>query len=149
MEIAYSIDINATPRTVFHYLETPEMAKQWQKGVCETEILDDTPGRIGTTFRERMESEEGGLEMLGSITEFVPERVIAFRLESKIHKVAVRYSVEPIIRGVRLEIISTIEFKFPLSILSWFLGKKFKADTLSELMGECAALKRLCETGFE
>ena len=146
MDITYSIEINATPTTVFKRLETPEMAKEWMKGVGDYEILHETPERIGTTFRERMESDNGGLDMLGTITEFVPERVIAFRLESKIHTVAVRYSIEPILGGSRLNINSTIRFKFPMSIASWFFGNKFKAETLSELTGECEKLKRLCET---
>jgi uncharacterized protein YndB with AHSA1/START domain len=147
MDISYSVEIFATPATVFKHLETPEMAKEWMKGVGDSEILHETPERIGTTFRERMESENDGLDMLGMITEFVPERVIAFRLESKIHTVAVRYSVEPLSTGSRLNINSTIRFKFPMSIPSWFFGNKFKTETLSELTGECATLKRLCETG--
>jgi uncharacterized protein YndB with AHSA1/START domain len=148
MKIAYSLDIHATPKTVFHYLEVPENAKEWMKGITETEILHETPERTGTTFRERMESDEGGLDMQGSITEFVPERVIAFRLESKIHTVNVRYSVEPQISGARLKIDSSIQFRFPMSIMAWFLGKKMRAEFLAELQGECAELKRLCETGF-
>jgi uncharacterized protein YndB with AHSA1/START domain len=147
MDITYTMDINATPSAVFKRLETPEMAKEWMKGIGDSEILHETPERIGTTFRERMESENGGLDMLGTITEFIPERVIAFRLESKIHTVAVRYSVEPQLSGSRLNIYSIIRFKFPMSIPSWFFGNKFMEETLSELTGECATLKRLCETG--
>jgi uncharacterized protein YndB with AHSA1/START domain len=148
MEIAHSIAITASPETVFTYLDVPEKAKEWMKGVAETEILHEPPGRIGTTFRERMESDEGGLDMLGSITEYVPERLIAFRLESKIHTVTVRYSVEPQLSGVRLAVESRVDFKFPMSILGWFIGRNMKADLSAELQGECKELKRLCETGF-
>jgi uncharacterized protein YndB with AHSA1/START domain len=148
MEIAHSIIIYASPEEVFTYLDVPEKAKEWMKGIAETEILHETSGRVGTTFRERMESDEGGLDMLGSITEYVPERLIAFRLESKIHTVTVRYSVEPQLSGVRLAVESRVEIKFPMSVLGWFIGRKMKADLLSELQGECAELKRLCETGF-
>jgi uncharacterized protein YndB with AHSA1/START domain len=117
MEITYSVRINTKPEVVFTRLESPEMAKEWQKGVGETEILHETPERIGTSFREMMTSAEGKLEMTGEIIEFIPDRAIAFRLESKLHEIRVRYSLEPLSTGTRLDIQSAIRWKFPMNIL--------------------------------
>jgi uncharacterized protein YndB with AHSA1/START domain len=146
MEITYSVRIDTVPETVFDRLEAPELAKEWQKGVGETEILHDTPERIGTTFREMMTSNEGALEMMGEIIEFIPDRAIAFHLESKMHEIRVRYLLEPLSTGTRLDIQSTIRWKFPMNIMELFFGKKISSNILEELRGECDELKRLCET---
>jgi hypothetical protein len=146
MKIDYSIDIQSEPKLVFAWIGKPEKAKVWMKNVSDAEIIRETPERVGTTFRERVEEGGNGLDMLGEITGFVPNRSISFHLESKIHKLNVDYTVADHTSGARLIVNSTIHWKFPLNVMEWFIGKKMKANILEEFRGECAELKRLCET---
>jgi len=55
MKLKYSIDINCTPEQLWYWLGTPERAMVWQTNVSKTEIIEETPNMIGTTFRETIE----------------------------------------------------------------------------------------------
>ncbi len=115
------------------------------KNVSDMEIIRETPDRVGTTFRERVEEGGKGLDMLGEITGFVPDRSIAFHLESKMHKLDVDYAVVDHAGGTRLMVHSTIHWKFPMNVMKLFIGKKIRENILEEFRGGCAELKRLCE----
>jgi hypothetical protein len=146
MRITHSIEINRKPEVVFPWAGDPQKARQWQKNVGEAEILEGAPDKVGTTFRERVEEGGQGLEMLGTITGIDPGRSIAFRLESKIHTVDVAYSVEPCPRGSRFSADVAIRWKFPMNVMSFFIGKKIQTNMRDELRAEFAELKRLCES---
>jgi hypothetical protein len=146
MKITYSIDIQREPKLVFAWIGNPEKAKAWMKNVSNSEIIRETPERVGTTFRERVEEGGSGLDMLGEITGFVPDRSISFHLKSKIHELDVDYTVVDHAGGACLMVNSTIHWKFPMNVMELFIGKKIKANILEEFRGECAELKRLCET---
>ncbi|MGB7538598.1 MAG: SRPBCC family protein [Anaerolineales bacterium] len=146
MKIEYSIDIHSQPKMVFARIGDPEKAKAWMKNVSNSEIIRETPERVGTTFRERVEEGGNGLDMLGEITGFVPDRSISFHLTSKIHELDVDYAVVDHAGGARLMVNSTIRWKFPMNVMELFIGKKIRSNILEEFRGECAELKRLCET---
>ena len=50
--------------------------------VTKTEILHETPERVGTTFREVVEEDGNGVELQGVITDYKPDRSISFHLGS-------------------------------------------------------------------
>src|SRR5512146_436610 len=102
MQINSSIDIRSTPKGVFSWLEAPEKAMTWMNSVSRTEILLDTPGRVGTTFREVLEENGHMLEMRGVITGYQPDKSISFHLESSVNALDVQYSVVEIPEGVRV-----------------------------------------------
>ena len=146
MEIASSIDINSTPEIVFEWLANPEKAMQWMTSVSSGEILHETPEKIGTTFREVVEDEGGSLEMHGMITGFEAGKMIAFHLESRVNIVDVKYRVEPTPGGVRLDYRANVKWKFPVNMISIFVGKKMKQNILAQLQDELKSLKNLCES---
>lgn len=147
MKISSAIDINCEPVEVFTWIDEPGKAMLWQKGVKSGEIIKETPERIGTTFKETMEEDGKSLEMHGMITNYIPDELISFQLESKIHKVRVNY----VIKGEKdrsiVLIDSTISWKFPMSIISVFIGSRIRAKIQHQTQMELAELKRLCETG--
>ena len=67
MKISCTIDINSTPEEVWDWIGTPEKAMVWQTNVTKTEILQETPDMIGTTFRETIEENGHGVEMHGVV----------------------------------------------------------------------------------
>jgi len=145
MKISSAIDINSTPQEVFGWLEDPEKAKQWMTSVTETEILHETPDRVGTSFRETVEDEGGSLEMQGFISGFEADKSIAFHLESRVNTVDVEYWVGKIGTGVCLEYHADIRWKFPMNIISIFMGHKIRQNILEQLAVELNKLKELCE----
>ena len=109
------------------------------------EILHDTPERVGTTFREVVEDESGSIEMRGMITGFEPDKSIAFHLESRVNIVDVEYQVEKTDDGSRLMYHAKIKWKFPVNIISIFMGNKMRQSILAQLQDELGRLKELCE----
>jgi hypothetical protein len=147
MRISTSVEIHCRPEVVFSWLDQPEKAKVWMKSVSKTEIISETPGRVGTTFKETVEETGEGLDMEGEITGYELNRSITFHLQSKIHSLDVTYLVEQQGEFVRLSIDSDIHWKFPVNIISLFMGIKMKAAILSQTSEELNALKELCEKG--
>jgi uncharacterized protein YndB with AHSA1/START domain len=145
MKISFSIDINSTPATVFGWLEEPEKATKWMTSVTKTEILHETPERIGTTFREVVEEDGSGVELQGVITDFKPNKSISFHLDSRVNAVDVEYYVEETQNGTRLTQNANVRWKFPVNVISIFMGVKIKQNITAQSQKEFEKLKELCE----
>jgi uncharacterized protein YndB with AHSA1/START domain len=146
MKINYSVQICNQPEVVFAWLSSPERARVWMESVSHTEILHQTDEMTGTTFRETVEEDGNQLEMEGVITNFVQNQCIAFHLKSRIHALEVEYRIEGDVDGVRLIAASDIHWKFPMNIISLFIGSKMKQNILSQMEREFSKLKTLCES---
>jgi uncharacterized protein YndB with AHSA1/START domain len=146
MDIEFEIEIAQPPKVVFPWIGDPDKAMQWQKNVKGGEILVETPNKIGTTFKEIIEEDGNELEMYGSITEYNEGKLIGFHIESRIHEFDVRYSVEKIEGGSNVSTEVNIRWKFPMNVMSLFIGKKMEASLLEGLESEFHELKRICET---
>ena len=145
MKISSTLNISCASEVVFSWIENPEKARVWMTSVSGGEILHETPNRVGTTFREVVEDENGSIEMHGTISGFEPNKSIAFHLESRVNIVDVEYSVEKIARETRLAYHADIHWKFPVNFISIFMGNKMRQSILAQLQGELGKLKELCE----
>jgi len=130
---------------VFPWIAEPEKAMKWQKNVKDGEILINKPEIIGTTFKEIIEEDGNSLEMYGTITKYIKNNIIGFHLESKIHEFDVSYSVIDINKKTKITIEATIKWKFPLNVISLFIGKKMKDGLIKQLDSEIFDLKNICE----
>jgi hypothetical protein len=139
------MDINCTPERVWYWLGTPERAVIWQTNISKTEILEQTPNWIGTTFRETIEENGKGVEMQGIITDYQENRSLAMHMNSKYNMVEVKWQIEPMGRYTRLNLQANIRFKSFLRILSIILWPTFKRQIQRQLDREYAKLKELCE----
>jgi hypothetical protein len=97
---------------------------KWQKAVKGGEVIVDKPEKIGTTFREVIEEDGRTLEMHGTISRYVENRTMGFHIVSKMHEFDVTCSIEPSSEKTRMKIEATIRWKFPMNIVSLFLGRK-------------------------
>lgn len=147
MHLAFEVDIGSDLETVFSWLATPEKAKIWMTSVSETEIIDEKPGMVGTTFRERVEEGGGGIDMRGSVTAFAQDRQISFHLESRVHRLDVDYRVGVVGDLVRLTVTSDVPWRFPVNVASVFFGGTIKRKIVEQSEQELARLKELCEAG--
>jgi hypothetical protein len=145
MKMSISIPIHASPSSIFPWISEPEKAIHWQKGVKDSKVIQETPERIGTTFIEEIEENGKALVMYGEITNYIQNELMAFRLDSKIHKVNVQYSVNGNENISTVSVISSINWKFPMSIISFFIGQKIKAKIIQQTESELIALKQFCE----
>ncbi len=145
MKISTSIEIHSTPEVVFGWLSRPEKTMAWMTSVSRTELLEETAGMVGTTFREVVEDDSGSIEMRGTITGYEPLHSISFHLSSRVNALDVTYCVEPIPGGVRVTEDAKVDWRFPVNVLSLFAGEKLRHGILSQLEGEFRKLKQLCE----
>jgi hypothetical protein len=146
MEISSGITIKSTPGEVFSWLEDPEKAMTWMTSVSGGEILHESPDRVGTTFREVVEDESGSLEMHGVITGFEAGKMIAFHLESRVNIVDVEYRVEKSMHAARLDYHANVKWKFPVNMISIFMGEVMRQNITAQLEDELSRLKELCES---
>lgn len=147
MRIACEIRISKAPEAVFPWIADPAKAMQWQRNVKGGEIIDSTPDMVGTTFRETIEENGRSLDMAGEITQYLKDRLIAFRLESRIHVVEVSYSVEAVNAQTRVSVLAGITWKFPMNVASLLLGGKMRRELAAQVDGELRELKAICESG--
>ncbi len=145
MNIEHGIEISRPPEQVFPWIADPDKAMQWQKNVRGGEILIETPEKIGTTFKETIEEDGSELEMHGRITEYVEGDRIGFHIESRIHEFDVIYVVKKTAKGSKVSTKIDIRWKFPMNVISLFIGKKMKASLLEDIEAEFHELKRICE----
>ena len=146
MRITYANEILKPPEFVFPWIAEPDKAMQWQKNVKGGEVIINRPEVIGTTFKEEIEEGGNSLEMYGVITKFIRNQIIEFHLESKIHKLDVSYSVEELNKTTKIIVDARIKWKFPINLLSIFIGNKMKKGIAEQMESEILELKRICET---
>ncbi len=146
MKIENSVEINATPRTVFYWLAEPERAERWVISVTRSEIIRETPNKVGTTFREYVEEDGRGIEMNGVVTEFVPDELFAVHLESKVNEVDVRFSLREK-EGVT-QLVQNVDLRLRglLKVVGLFLRASIRERVSRQAQNEFLRLKQLCET---
>ena len=79
MRISHSVEIRSTPDKVFYWLAEPERALEWMTSVTNGEIIEKTPDMVGTRFRETVEENGAGTELIGTITELTQDAVVLFK----------------------------------------------------------------------
>ena len=96
------LEISKPAISVFPWIEKPENAVKWQHNVKEAEILLNKPAVIGTKFMETIEEGGKSLEMHGTVTKYVKDKLIGFHLKSKIHEVDVCYYLDEFHSGTKV-----------------------------------------------
>jgi hypothetical protein len=147
MRITCVNEILKPPEIVFPWIAEPDKAMQWQKNVKGGEVLINKPEVIGTTFKEQVEEGGKSLEMVGVITQYIENQIIEFHLESKIHEVDVSYSLQALNNDSKITVDASINWKFPMNLMSIFIGSKMKKGIEEQMESEILELKRICEAG--
>ena len=148
MKITCTVDVKCTPERVWYWLGTPERAMVWQTNVSKTEVLQETPNMVGTTFRETIEEEGRGVEMSGIVTDYRENQSLAMHLRSKYNVVDVDWRIEEVGESTRLTVHANIRFRSFIGVLSVLIRPVFKKRIVAQLQEELAMLKELCEREF-
>lgn len=120
---------------------------EWMTSVSRTEIIDQTPDWIGTTFRETVEEDGRGTELRGVVTDFRENERMAFHLEGEFNTVDVVWTLRA--RGEITEVLQVAEVRFKglMRVLVLVLAPAFKKKITAQGQSEFAKLKALCERG--
>lgn len=145
MKVLTSVEIKAAPDQVFYWIERPERAKKWVTNVTRSEYIIETSERIGTSFREYVEEGGQGIEMMGIVTEFQPNKLFAVHLESESHSAEVSFVLKG--EGGRTLLTQNVELHFK-NELDEATYDSIKKHIVNQARGEFAQLKRLCEQGI-
>jgi hypothetical protein len=145
MKIVNAIEIQATAAEVFYWLGDPNRAVKWMTSVSRTEIINQTPNTIGTTFRETVEEDGRGTEMRGVVVDFLANERMAFHLEGRFNTVDVAWTLEEEGGITCVSQIAVLRFKGVLSVLSLLFARRFKRKVEAQGQREMTELKRLCE----
>jgi len=119
----------------------------WQTSVSKTEIVQETPDMIGTTFRETIEENGRSVELHGVVTGYRENQLLAMHISSKYHSVDVEHRLEEIENRTRLTQNATIRFKSFMKVVRILIGPAFKKKIMDQSQKEFAKLKELCERG--
>lgn len=145
MKIKNTIEIYSTPVKVFRWLNDPDRAMEWMTSVTKTEIIEKTPKMVGTTFREIIEEDGHGTEMIGIITDYEPNDMISFHLEGKFNSVDVKFTVKKSGETTRLTQTAEIHFKSFVRVMSLIMWPFFRKKIIDQAYREFLKLKELCE----
>ena len=70
-------------------------------------------------------------------------------MESRVNSVDVKYIVEMIPNGTLLTQTANIRWKFPVNVISVFMGSKMMQNISAQSQKEFEKLKELCERDIE
>ena len=93
--------INRPIVDVFGFLKENENALQWQAGLLQVRITNGTMG-VGRAWVDVVQFLGQRLEVASELTEYEPERVLAFKSTSGPIPLQGRYSFEPDGKGTRV-----------------------------------------------
>jgi uncharacterized protein YndB with AHSA1/START domain len=150
MKNRYSLEIDAPPERVFAWLGNSERALRWVPNLIESEDLEVTPSRIGSTFRHVYQERGRRMEMRGTVTAYETDRHFACELTSDMFDLSVDYRLESMGRRTRLTQESETHFKsLPLRLIGALLTPLMKKASQRGLADSFGKLKRLAEAADE
>lgn len=117
MEIEQSIIIHRPVTQVFSFVSNPENTKSWQPEVIEHKMLSDGPMGLGSKMRHVSKFMGRRIEVNIDITEFVPNRKIAFQVVSGTLPYTICYVFGPDGNGTRFTYSAVMPNNFLLKLM--------------------------------
>jgi uncharacterized protein YndB with AHSA1/START domain len=147
MKNAFTIEIDAPPARVFHWLDGGERVLRWIPNLVENADLDVKPGKVGSTFRHVYLERGRHMEMTGTVTAYERNRRLACALDGALFDLVVDYRLDDLGGRTRLTQESETHFKSAAMKLMGLLMKPFmRKMTQAQVDQTFAALKRLAES---
>ena len=102
MQTKLSIEIEATPETVFKWIVEPECVKQWLPNIAEYEFSDGGVASVGTHLVQTWHDDGQETQFEGEITGYDLNKHFEIYLENKNTQVNVAYSLTKSGNGTKL-----------------------------------------------
>ncbi|MDO6812139.1 SRPBCC family protein [Tenacibaculum soleae] len=83
-EVKYTVEIEVDKpiEEVFKKFEDTDLMKQWLPDVKSIEILEEKPGKVGSTYTMVVENNGQEIKMIEKITAYIPNKKITFQFHS-------------------------------------------------------------------
>jgi uncharacterized membrane protein len=138
-----SVEINRPIDEVFDF--TNDHVVEWSLTVVEDTVIDDTPDRVGTTFKCVTESRGKRLEFQGEVTRWERPHVSAINLVGDSFDIEAAYFFETTPDGTRVTQKAVISPKGFLKVVFFLCGWMMGQAGCDEARKELEKLKRVLE----
>lgn len=146
MKTAISVEIERPISEVFRY--TNENISDWSLTVIEDEILDETPEKVGSTFRILTEERGRKMEMTGVVTRYEIDRLSEVHLTGPGFEIDALYEFKDLGNGkVRVTETAQVHPKGLFKVMLFLFGWAMKRSNCKALQNELDSLKEKLEAG--
>lgn len=150
MQAEASVEINRPIEDVFDF--TNEYVAEWSITVVEDMVIDETPDRVGTTFKCLTQSQGKEMEFHGVVTRWERPHVSASELVGDSFDIEVSYFFEKTAEGTRVTQKSIVSPKGFMKVFFFLFGWMMCKSNCESASNELENLKRILEerdTAFE
>ena len=145
MKSSYSIDIEAKPEHVFHWMDDAQRVMQWVPNLIENEDLQITPEKVGSTFRQVYLENGRRMEMFGVVTAHEPNRRIRVEITGTSFDLDVDYRLDDLGGRTRVTQDTEVSFKGFLKVIGVIMMPLLKKSSQKQQEDSFAKLKQLSE----
>lgn len=148
MENESSIDIARSREVVFDFLNDPKNLKKIVPNLVDEGVIEETPGKVGTTFWHVYEEHGRKMKMTGVVTEYQRPDRSAVKLDGAMFGLDVTYRLEesgP--NATRLTQVARVQWKHVFKIMGLLMRKRVKEEGLKTQAENFARLKAMLEEG--
>lgn len=136
-----SITISRPPSEVFAFLADLNNIPKFQAEVLTSKVITTGPTKVGTRFTEEVKMGPMRTTTNCEVTEFSPDRMMAFKAISTSINYEGRFLVEPWEKGAKLTIAGSVQ---PIGL--WKLMQPImKVEFKNGIKKELAAIKEILE----
>lgn len=144
MQSEASVEINRPIGEVFEF--TNDHVVEWSLTVVEDTVINETPDRVGTTFKCVTQSRGQRLEFQGEVTRWQRPHVSAIKLVGDSFDIEAAYFFEATADGTRVTQKAVISPKGFLKVVFFLCGWMMGKATCDEAQKELDNLKRMLES---
>ena len=139
-----SVEIERPIDEVFQY--TNDHVAEWSLTVVEDELIEEKPGRVGSTFRCITEDHGKRMEFHGVVTGHEPPNRSAIHLAGQYFDIEAEYLFEDLGGSTRVTQRSNVAAKGMLRILFFLFGWMMRKSTCKAVENELDNLKLVLES---
>lgn len=140
-----SVEIDRPIVEVFEY--TVDHVAEWSNIVVEDTMIEEKPGRVGSTFHNVTEDHGQRMEFQGTVTRHEPPTISACHLTGDSFDIDVEYLFEDLGSRTRVTQHSTVMPKGLLRVFFFLFGWLMHKSSCKAAENELLNLKRLLEEG--
>ena len=145
MENVGSIEINRPIDDVFR--AAVDYMPEWSLIVVEDEIIEPSPGVVGSTFRTVTEDKGNRMVFQGVVTQYDPPHVNAVHLSGDMFNIDTEFQFEDLGGRTKVTQFAKVTGKGAFKFILWCMGWLMKKSHCQATMRELESLKRYCESG--
>lgn len=129
MENQYSIDIERPRAEVFEFLTDRKNIRVLVPNLVDEGMIEETPGRVGTTFWHVYEEQGRRMKMSGVVTEYQPPERSAVSIDGAMFGLDVAYVLESTSPSTtRLTQVAKVRWKHVFKLMGLLFRKKIEAE---------------------